>query len=560
MAPPGAVRWRRAWLWPLLLVLTLFLVCLAAALRAAMRGTDGHLIYSLDDAYIHMAVAKNLAQHGLWGCTPFHFSSSSSSLLWTLVLGAAYRAFGVHDATPLVLNVALALASLVVADRYLARFGAAPLLRGAALVGLMIAFPMTAMVLMGMEHILHLFLTLWFAGAAAVALTDRPEDPRARLRRTTTLCVLAALLGASRYEGFFLVALACLGFLFRRQAQRGVAIAAAALAPAVAFGVFSVANGAFFLPNSLILKAAGDRASALQALFKPWGSQEMEFLRNDRALLVLIALGALGALWQWHRCRDFWRPQVLLPLLLVAMIVAHGHYVFSPMYWVYRYDAYLVGFGIFVAAVLLADLPASGTLVRRSLPAVLVVPLVVMVADTREGLTADAEIAGMRNTYLEQYQTALFIRTYHPDEAVIVNDLGAVTYYTQSRILDLAALGDVEPLEIMRRTGGYGSRDVAAWTAKYSPRIAIISLGWSWVAPLIPREWIKVGEVEVPPKRERIGFFAIEPRESWVLRSTMAAHFTPLRRVPGYVLKLRSPEKMHALTGADRAAADQPPF
>ena len=41
---------------------------------------------------------------------------------------------------------------------------------------------------------------------------------------------------------------------------------------------------------------------------------------------------------------------------------------------------------------------------------------------------------------------------------MIVNDLGAVTYYTQARILDLAALGDIEPLEIMRRTGTYTSK------------------------------------------------------------------------------------------------------
>ena len=52
--------------------------------------------------------------------------------------------------------------------------------------------------------------------------------------------------------------------------------------------------------------------------------------------------------------RSLWRPQVLLPLLLALMIVVHGHYVFSPTFWVYRYDAYLVGFGIFVAAVALA--------------------------------------------------------------------------------------------------------------------------------------------------------------------------------------------------------------
>ena len=52
------------------------------------------------------------------------------------------------------------------------------------------------------------------------------------------------------------------------------------------------------------------------------------------------------------------------------MILLHGHFVFSPLYWAYRYDAYLVGFGLFVAAVVLAELRVPGgcraALCRRS--------------------------------------------------------------------------------------------------------------------------------------------------------------------------------------------------
>jgi hypothetical protein len=555
------LRWLR--LWPLLVPLAVFLCSLGAALRVALRSTDGRLVYAVDDAYIHMAVAKILATHSIWGCTPFHFSSSSSSLLWTFGLGVAYRALGVHDWTPLLLNVAFAVGTLVVANVSLARLGAQPLLRASALLGIVVAFPLAGMVLLGMEHILHVLLTIAFAAVAVEALTNPPESPRLVRRRTVALCVLGALLGASRYEGFFLVGLACLAFLIRRQWLRAVSIGAAALLPVAAFGVISVANGSYFLPNPLMIKAVGEDASMASALLKPFGSEDLAFLQNNRAMPILLGLAVLGALAHALTRRGFWRPPVLFPLALAAMILLHGHFVFSPLFWVYRYDAYLVAFGLFVTAVVLVEMPSPGALPRGALPALLVASLLPMIADVREGVFPDAEVEGMQSTYLEQYQTAQFLRGYYPRDAVIVNDLGAVTYYTQARILDLVGLGDVEPLVIMRRAP-YTSRDVVAWTARYEPKIAIVSLNWSVVSPLIPPEWVRVAVVEVPPNRHPVGFFAVDPKEVWTLRGSVAQHYGSLAPTLGYRVKLRPPEQLEAaavrLAGAEEGPRADPPL
>ena len=535
--------WRAAWLLPV----AVFLGTLAAALRAALPGAESHLTYAVDDAYIHMAVAKNFARAGVWGCTPFHFSSSSSSLLWTFLLGVGYRLFGVHDVTPLVLNVIFAVATLVVADRWLAWLGAPPLLRAVALLGILIACPMAGMVLLGMEHVLHLLLTIAFGALAVRALTASDEDGRAHRAGTVRLCVLAALLATSRWEGFFLVGPVCLAFLLRRQPGRAIAIAVASVVPVTAFGALSVANGAFFLPNSLVLKAAGESGSGLAALLKPIGPDALAFFGNEPALLVLTAASLLGALVQWRLRGGPWRAQVLLPLFLAAMILLHAHYVFSPTFWVYRYDAYLAGFGVFVAAVVLAGVRAPAVLPAGSLPALLVAGLTLLLADVREGLVPQAEIDGIRNTYLEHYQVAQFVGRYYPDRVVVVNDLGAVTYGTQAHVLDLVGLGDVEPLLIMQRTGGYTSRDVLGWTAPYKPRIAILQLGWGWIVPRIPEEWVRVAEVEVPTHHQRIGFFAVDPDEAWVLRANVDQHYGRLGRALGYHVQLRNPEGMNQL-------------
>ena len=170
MIRPLLAHARRSWRSPLLLPLALFLVSLAVALQNGLKGTEGVFLYALDDAYIHMAVAKNFATHGVWGCTPWHFSSSSSSLLWTFGLGLAYVVLQVRDWIPFVVNVVLAVGTLVVAERSLSRLGVAPVVRATTLLGIVVAFPMVGMVLMGMEHVAHLLLTIAFAGLAVGVL------------------------------------------------------------------------------------------------------------------------------------------------------------------------------------------------------------------------------------------------------------------------------------------------------------------------------------------------------------------------------------------------------
>lgn len=66
--------------WPLGAALLLFLACEYLLCIAAVRAADGHVLYALDDAYIQMAVGKNLAAHGVWGVTRHEFSGAGSSL------------------------------------------------------------------------------------------------------------------------------------------------------------------------------------------------------------------------------------------------------------------------------------------------------------------------------------------------------------------------------------------------------------------------------------------------------------------------------------------------
>lgn len=522
--------WRR-WQSPVLFAVVIFVLSLAFAIRASLTATGGTFVYAVDDAYIHMALAKNLARHGLWGCTQFHFSASSSSLLWPVLLMLADLIVGVRDLTPLVLNIGLAVLTLVAADHYLKRFGAAPMLRTAALLGVVLGFPLPGMVLLGMEHILHLFLTIWFAGAAVEFLVESAGNTAPSRKQTWRLFVLGALLGASRYEGFFLVGLVCLGLFARREWWRGSGLAGAAMLPAVVFGIISISNGGLFFPNSLMLKAGGDSASFLSILSKSW-SPDSQILVGDNPLSNLTFLALAVALPLGSLSRTAWRPHVIVPSLLALMIVLHVHFAFSSAFWVYRYDAYLIAFGIFAAAVVLASpeiaLFAPFTRGGGWVLALLLGALVVAVADVGNGLVPDQEVAGMVNTFREHFVLAEFVKRYYPRATVVVNDLGAVSYLTDDRILDMVGLGDMEPLTIRRRTGADERADVASWTARYRPTLAIVQLSWVWVAQRIPNDWIKVAEIEIPSASAKIGIFAMNPGDVNAARENVRQFFGPI--------------------------------
>src|SRR5579872_515524 len=167
--PPFDLRSRLG----LLAIVVVYLIFSAVLLSSLLHRTGGHLIYPLDDSYIHMSIAKNLGLHGVWGVTRNEFTSSSSSPLWILLLAALYRIFGVHEWMPVVLNVAVGVLVLSVVYRRVSRSGG-PAFTTTLLLCFLVPIPMLA--LSGMEHLVHVLLVILFATAAVRVLETRSGD------------------------------------------------------------------------------------------------------------------------------------------------------------------------------------------------------------------------------------------------------------------------------------------------------------------------------------------------------------------------------------------------
>ena len=87
-----------AWVW----VLCAGILCLltAAITLTVWHRSGGHWSYPLDDTYIHMALARNLAFYHNWGINHQDFGAASSSPLYTLLLAILFKVFAIHLSIP----------------------------------------------------------------------------------------------------------------------------------------------------------------------------------------------------------------------------------------------------------------------------------------------------------------------------------------------------------------------------------------------------------------------------------------------------------------------------
>ncbi|MGC2618025.1 MAG: hypothetical protein WA414_03235 [Acidobacteriaceae bacterium] len=500
---------------PAILASLLYVALTTVVLLSAWRASDHHFIYALDDTYIGMAMAKSLALHGVWGVTPFAFSSSDSSLLFPILLGAAYRLFGVNLYAPLVLSWVFGLLSIFVAQRILAGF----LNRKAQTVTLLLLVlfaPLFVVGVIGMEHSLHLLLTLLFLEYFL------PDDPQpARLWK---IAAITALMVASRYEGLFFVAPACCILAIQRRWKPALAIFAGAALPVCAYAIFSIAHGAYWLPNSVALKGAGgDHPGLHQAVANLLARIAQNFQEGPQLFLLLAGI-ALAAAFLARKGQ-----RAAIPLLLV-LGAGTLHILLAQVGMYYRYDAYLFAAGIiaiactlpalkrsapqpaFIAAYLLF-LVTGGSFLMMSVALVHMVPLI------------------SRNIYLRQWQMGLFVHDYYPNAYVAANDIGAVNYLSNIHCYDLVGLANQE-IFFARRSGRYTTQFLRADTAALGVQIAIPYDRWFGDppgvvvgGPPLPSNWIRVAHWRLDDPSiigdTIVSFYAVDPAEAPSLRAAV---------------------------------------
>lgn len=533
---PGHCAWRRHG--PLVAVLVLLGGSLGFLYVQASRATSGGNVYVNDDTYIHMALARNLAQHGVWGITRYEFSGSSSSPLWTLLLAACYRVFGPGLLIPLALNVLLAVAVALAVHQWLLRQDLQPPgLRFVAAAAVVFLAPVPLLVFCGMEHLLHILLTLLLAYGATMTLS-RPESvPRSRL----WLPVLAALAVAARLESLFLVATLVLLCAARRRWDLAALLGAGAAVPVALYAVVALAHGWMWLPNSVLVKGHGPRADLLHYAVELLGTGYGQTMSNP--FVYALLLGALTTLaLRLRRPNALWTVPSLVLVVFLGGLMFHVHFAVIARSFLSRYEGYLVALGVLGLALSLSDRPApapgtpkAGLFAQVVLAIALLAfaaPLVVRALRPYRQVPLLA-----RNTYEQQVQMGRFLAAYWTGATVVANDIGAINYLADIRCLDIGGLGTLETGQwIIRRE--FTPERLAALARERHAAIAVCFDSWLQAyAGGIPSDWRKVGAWTIQDNivcaDPTVSFYAIAPGTDAVLLETLR-DFSP-QLPPGVV-------------------------
>ena len=472
------------------LVGAIALLCIAAGVERilATSACIGEYIYPIDDTYIHIAMGKMLALHGVWGVEPDKTAFCSSSPLWTILLGVVYLCFGVRESLPWLISLLFNAGSLAVVCGALGRCGCEASWRFAGMVGTAVAGAFVCTTALGMEHAMHAFFMLATIAAGARLCRTRSAGAAA------LCCVLAACATASRYESLFFLLPFGLGcccleaYALWKDGKRpipraGMSVGLAAAFPVLAYGMVALLNGGHFLPNSLLLKGNFSGPSELL-------SQAMRIfgtVPEGYGLLYLLAF-VVGIVAVSVGATAYWR------IVAAALVIAiFGQVLFARVGQLLRYEAYLYAMGAFVLSALVASAGGFGKVPRAYLPIGAV--LVVAVAFSQKAVSSFGGAIHCSADIRRQQVVMTRIMAALPDEdrgCVALNDLGYMALHGGFSFVDLWGLGSQDAAELRMRHPSYMEPDYCEILAKeHDIRYFVVFENW------YPRSLMPEGTVDV---------------------------------------------------------------
>ncbi|MEL6698981.1 MAG: hypothetical protein AAFP89_22240 [Bacteroidota bacterium] len=484
---------------PLLIAFTGMLGLAGGLALLGMKWTTGIWVFPLDDPYIHWAIGREVFTSGNWGPSPFQFQLSSSSPLFSLSVGI-----------PQLLGISpfyWTLAIQIVTTFFLLKLWQSQSLLSSlpspidifTLTLLSLLLPLHLLVLLGMEHLLHIYFCCWF-------LVESQKEKEAT--PWIKLAIIGMIMIGLRYESLFVLT----AFVMVRRSRDSLKTFFLALVPMFLTGGYSLAKGGTFFPISVLGKGHSPTDTLTEFLL--WSGRWMSVLYENPFMLSLIFL-------------------VLLTLYLPTsipirrsgwiLLLTLGAHIQLAEVGGFRYEAYLVG----MVATLLLGMPIHRNnwrifdLHKKAIVGLLACFLLLPLG-MRTAFFTYQYPTFCQNIYQQPYLVGQFLATYYQGRSVGMNDIGAGSFFAQLQLTDMVGIGD-QAVHDIRSEGRYTIAVIDSLTRIRKVQIAVVHD--IWVGPIVPHHWTKVATWTIPDNvicaDETVSFYAVEKDEIQALRKNL---------------------------------------
>ena len=429
----------------------------------------GAVGFPLDDSWIHLRFARNLAEGDGFSYNRGVPVAGSTAPLWTLLLAIGYKATGAMVATAKGLGLLFAAAAGMVTRRLTSDLTQGRTLPLAVGIGSVLAGRMVWGALSGMEVPL----------AAVLATLGLLLFVRERLWSATLVLALATL---ARPEAGLLfvifwgyVSLQPLPTFWGRIriAAGSLALFLLLLSPSLALSLATVGHP---VPSTALAKVEGGLLAALTGQREPlhlalwtrplgYFGEYVLMLWRDHPLLLFFGTVGLGQLWRIGGKGRVLVLAVLLHPIAMAWVAPYR----GPAFQTGRYSTHLLPLTVAIAVVGLGALLKQPRVRQASLTLGLLLSLLLAWPAAREYAW------GVQNINAMQVELGRWVARELPREArLAVNDVGAIAYFSDREVLDLVGLVSPEVLPYKRR----GESGILEFLERTCPDYLIIFPTW----------------------------------------------------------------------------------
>ncbi|MCS3867932.1 hypothetical protein J3D55_000848 [Chryseobacterium ginsenosidimutans] len=493
-------------------------VCFGYYLNLVSK-TDGHYVYLIDDAYIHLAMAKNFALHDVWGVTRYEFSSTSSSPLFTYLLSVLIKIFGNNDQISLYFNLILGVGIAYVLNQYfLGIFKSVKNIVSAVLFTLFFSV-LHLQLLSGMEHIFHVFLFV-----LNIFCLSNFKNKTAVLGFYLSLL----LMGLVRFESMFYFVILAFVFMLIKKWKEAFFTLAVGFVPVVIFCYFNYQHDGYLFPNSVLVKGTkltldSNFPNQLKSIFLD------NFLFNISFYKIGFFPIIMGLIFVFRDVKkktfnDLIKDNFLLIVISLLMIC---HSMFADLKGIFRYEAYiLAGFSMALIPKVKGFFENFKNYIKKEklLSGLIILNVVLLIYKCSFAHTMLNN--GGKNIYEQQIQSAKFLHTYYDTSKVVANDIGAISYFTDIHLLDIVGLGSkimIPFTENKKPIDNHFETFLSQYTINNKYDVAIIYD--EWFQGHVPKNWKKAAVLKIKNpisvSRDKVSVYSINKENLLQLRQNI---------------------------------------